>query len=72
MTRKEVGKSFMEIGTLLLVAPFLLILAGTFLYFISLIEFTILTLIIIGGLIYFIFSVGLILYGKKLMEENDW
>lgn len=72
MTRTEVGKSFMEIGTLLLAAPFLLIFVGTFLYFISLIKLTILTLIIIGGLIYFTFSIGLILYGKRLMEENDW
>lgn len=70
MTKQEVGKLLVQFGSGLLALPFLLIFLVSTLYFISLIEFTAVTLIIIGCLIYLAISIGLISYGKKLMEEE--
>ena len=73
MTQEEVGKLLVQFGSGLLALPCLLIFLILTLYFISLIEFTVVTLVIIGCLIYLAISIGLIIYGNKLMrEENDW
>jgi len=69
MTKKEVGEFLIQAGTCLLILPFLLIFLVSGLYFISLIKFTIATFIICGCLIYLGLSIGLILYGKRLIRQ---
>lgn len=68
MIKREVGEFLVQFGAFLLALPFLLIFLVSILYIISLIKFTIAALIIFACLAYLGLSVGLILYGKKLIK----
>lgn len=68
MTKSEQGESLIQIGTFLLALPFIAMLLVSVLYFISLIKFTVVTLVVVSCLAYFGLALGLILYGKKLMD----
>jgi len=69
MTKKQVGEVLISAGALLLIAPVLMAILATFVYFISMIEFTMKSFIILGILVYIGISIGLMIYGKELMDR---
>ena len=67
MTKKDVGEVLISAGALLLIAPLLMGILATFMYFISMVTFTTDTLIVVGIIGYIAIAIGLIIYGKELM-----
>lgn len=68
MTKSEQGEFLIQMGAFLLALPFIAVLLVSVLYFVSLIKFTVLTLIVVICLAYFGLAIGLILYGKRLID----
>ncbi len=70
MTKKDVGEFMVEMGSVLMALPFVLAVIGIFLYAISLIEFTALTFLVLGVILYYVVAFFLIAYGQEIRKEE--
>lgn len=70
MTKKEIGEFMIEMGSFLMALPWICGAVAILLYSISLIEFNILTIVVLGVILYYLVSFFLIHYGRKISEEE--